>query len=76
MRVAKGYLGGQEFELEDELGKVMSSGLISCNPGNPACMMAMAAGGYTNDNLPFYYGKVENLGYVVSHEDLYGTPQS
>ena len=38
--------------------------------GNPAAINACDRENYTIDDAPFYYGKVGQLGYIISHKDF------
>ena len=38
--------------------------------GNMAAYNAIVLDGYTDKEGPFYYGKIEYLGYIVSEKDL------
>lgn len=73
MIIKEGYCEGLEIEIEGEIGDVMHSTQLSHLEGVPAVMQAMGLGGYKQADEPFYYGKIDRLGYVISHGDLYGS---
>ncbi len=72
MIVKRGYCKGMEIAIEGEMGDVMHSTQLSHLEGVPAVMQAMNQGAYTQDDEPFYYGKIGRLGYLISHGDLHG----
>ena len=73
MIVRSGYLGGQNFNLEGTLEEVTGETKLGALPGNATALIAIHRGDYSNDDAPFYYGKVHKSARIVSHEDLYGT---
>lgn len=79
LTIRHGYLEGLEFELEQPTAEMPdgSNDLLELvGYGNMAAMKAVMEGGYTNEDAPFYYGKIRNeegrgFGHIVSHADLY-----
>lgn len=76
--IQRGYLAGMPFELEGAISDVMGIDSLQrlVEHGNMAAMVSISRGKYTQEDAPFYYGKIENLGYIVSHDDLYGISRS
>lgn len=72
MIVKQGYCKGMEIAIEGEMVDVLHSTQLSHLEGVPAVMQAMNRGPYTQDDEPFYYGKIGCLGYLISHRDLHG----
>lgn len=74
MEIQRGYLARLPFELEASTKELFGTddlaGLIA--KGNMAAVGALNRGKYKPHDAPFYYGKIENLGFIVSHADLYG----
>lgn len=71
MIVKNGYCKGLEFILEGPIESVLGPGKLSEHLAVPAALQALTLGGYNDDDAPFYYGKVNHLGYIISHHDLY-----
>ena len=73
--VQQGRFKGQEFVIEDDIDNMSPSPAgtdlpsLSCY-GNLAAKNALEIDKYTIDDAPFYYGKIENLGYIISKHDL------
>lgn len=72
--VKRGRLKGSRFVLEADVRKMNPSGSLPelAGRGNWAARNALALDKYTEEDAPFYYGHIGNLGYIVSHGDLYG----
>jgi len=74
MKIKKGRFRGKEFKIEgtikDVLGDEDLGRLIL--KGNMAAYSAIMRGDYTIDDAPFYYGKIGILGFILSHENIYG----
>jgi len=72
MIVKQGYARGFEFEREGLIAEVLGSDQLVDLDGLPVMIQAMALGAYEQSDEPFYYGKINHLGYIISHRDLYG----
>lgn len=79
LTVQKGRFQGKEFRMENDI--VDMPRYFSDFPndlptlatgGNWAAINAIKVDGYKVNDAPFYYGKIGSLGYIISHEDLYG----
>lgn len=72
--VKRGYCQGYSFLIEDELSKVSGTdNLVElAQRGNMAAFNAMKDGGYRQEDGPFYYGKIGEYGFVISHYDCFG----
>lgn len=81
--VKRGRFAGKEFVLEDDIDNmrapdgILGGGLayLACT-GNWAARNALEIDKYTISNAPFYYGKIGNLGYIISHEHLFGNKKN
>jgi len=72
--VQNGRHKGKEFHLESDIrelpGGEESLAFLALN-GNISAQNAIDIDGYTYHDKPFYYGKIDGLGYIISHKDLY-----
>lgn len=62
-----GRFGGEEFRIEGVITQPLP---YLASLGNWAARNALEIDGYTDDHAPFYYGKIDNLGYVISEKDI------
>lgn len=72
--IRHGYLKGREYEIVDRTVNIPNGSdalMEMMSHGNMAAMKAMIEGAYGTDDAPFYYGKINQLGYIVSHSDIY-----
>ena len=73
-KIKKGYLKDKEILIEGTLEDIYrcETDLLTAyfKHGNMAALIAINQGGYSPKDEPFCYGKVVNLGYVVSLSEL------
>lgn len=65
----KGKIFWMENELKDMPGGVTSLAQLAAK-GNWAAKNALFIDKYKEDDGPFYYGKIDSLGYIISKYDL------
>lgn len=73
IKVKKGRFKGMDFRLE---GVIDDDLPYLASQGNWAAKNAINIDGYKIQDVPFYYGKVDNLGYVISLHDLGTKPKT
>lgn len=75
IKIAKGRFKDEEYRFDgliDEMGYGTTDLPSIAFLGNWAAINALKIDKYKVDDRPFYYGKIGALGYILSHEDLYG----
>ena len=75
MKILEGRFKGKEYKMEGEISKVEGHKTdlpTLWDRGNYAAKNAMEIDNYTVDDEPFYYGKIDGFGYIISHKDIYG----
>ncbi len=73
IKVKYGRFKGQDFRVEGIIDDDLP--FLAAN-GNWAARNAINIDKYTLQNLPFYYGKIGALGYIISEEDLGVRPKT
>lgn len=71
--VQAGRFKGKTFLLEAEIGDMPgheNSLPMLAISGNWAAINALEIDKYTVADEPFYYGKIDSLGYIISKKDL------
>lgn len=58
-----------EADIADMPGHEESLAMLAVQ-GNMAARNAIDIDHYTIDDRPFYYGKIDHLGYIISAKDL------
>ncbi len=71
--VKNGRHKGKEFLVE---GWVDQDLVELAEMGNMAALNAVQKDKYTLQDLPFFYGKIDGFGYVISKEDLGELPKT
>lgn len=71
--VKKGRFKGQEFRLEGVIDEDLP---FLASQGNYAAKNALEIDKYTLQDVPFFYGKIGSLGYVISQHDLGVKPKT
>lgn len=74
VRIKGGRFKGKTFLLENEISKMSESktsclATLACE-GNMAALNAIEIDKYTLNDAPFYYGKIDSLGYIISGKHL------
>jgi len=78
LEVVAGVFKGNTFRVEVDIrnmpgwGKGHGSLAMLSSNGVMAATQALDVNGYNYQDAPFYYGKMGNLGYILSHFDLTG----
>jgi len=73
VKIVNGIHKGLIFKLEGTIEEVLGdSDLVGLAffKGNMAAKNAIEENKYTYDDAPFYYGKIDSLGYIISKKDL------
>ncbi len=76
--VRTGRFAGNTFRVEGTIEEVEQSQapitLMSlARKGRPAAHNALMIDRYSEEDRPFYYGKIGALGYIIAEKDLEGT---
>ena len=72
VKIKHGRFKGKLFEIEGTIKEVLRN---DCLPelaffkGNYPAVNAIEIDKYTVDDEPFYYGKIGNLGYILSEKE-------
>jgi len=77
IEVAEGVFKGNTYMVEEDIrnmdgwGNHDSLAMLAAQ-GNMAALQALEVNEYNYEDAPFYYGKIGNLGYILSHFDITG----
>jgi len=70
--IKSGRFKGKKFRVEGTLEEIGGSTCLVelASQGNFAAKNALYYDGYKHNDAPFYYGKIDDLGYIISKKDL------
>ena len=72
MTIKQGHYAGQVLELEGDMKTVLGFDQLTDVLNTGVGLQAIHAQRYEQTDAPFYYGKIDRLGYLLSHADLFG----
>lgn len=73
VKITNGRFKGKTFEIEGTIKEVFGTDCLpelDCVKGIIAAKNAIDIDKYTIEDEPFYYGKINHLGYILSHKEF------